>query len=147
MEEPDGISGAQAWAIQKVPLRFTSMTWRNDSGVSRDAGTAVPTPALLTSTSTRPSSCSATAATAWQSSGELTSAATVNDPGTRLAQGGGQVVEPVEATRGEHQVRPDGGERLRETHAQSRAGAGQDHDLVVEPERRKWIHLVSSSWR
>ena len=123
------------------------MTWRNDSGVSRDAGTAVPTPALLTSTSTRPNSCSAAAATARQSSGELTSARDRDDPGTRLAQGGGQVVEPVEAPRGEHEICPDSGERLRETHPQPRAGAGQDHDLVIEPERRKWIHLVSSSWR
>ena len=123
------------------------MTWRNDSGVSRDAGTAVPTPALLTSTSTRPNSCSAAAATAWQSSGELTSAATVTTRAPGLAQRRGEVVEPVEATRREDQVGPDSGERLRETHAQPRAGAGQDHDLVVEPERRKWIHLVSSSWR
>ena len=54
------------------------MTWRNCSGVSRVAGTAVPIPALLTSTSTRPSSAIAASTRAVQDSGSLTSVVTVS---------------------------------------------------------------------
>src|SRR5690348_5017010 len=51
-----------------------SITRRNSSGVSRVAGTAVPTPALLISTSTLPSSSTVSATTRLQSSGLATSA-------------------------------------------------------------------------
>src|SRR5687768_16913217 len=52
------------------------MTWRNCSGVSRVAGTAVPTPALFTRMSTRPNSAIAASTSAWQSSGRATSVRT-----------------------------------------------------------------------
>ena len=53
------------------------MTWRNCSGVSRVAGTAVPIPALLTRMSTRPSSAIAASTSAVHDSGSLTSVVTV----------------------------------------------------------------------
>ena len=53
------------------------MTERNCSGLSRVAGTAVPTPALLTSTSTRPNFAIAAATSPWHCSGSATSVATV----------------------------------------------------------------------
>ena len=53
------------------------MTDRNCSGVSRVAGTAVPTPALLTSTSTRPNASIASSTSRWHCSGSATSVATV----------------------------------------------------------------------
>src|SRR4051794_20042601 len=52
------------------------MTWRNCSGVSRVAGTAVPTPALLTRMSTWPSSATAASTSLVASSGLATSVAT-----------------------------------------------------------------------
>ena len=52
------------------------MTCRNCSGVSRVAGAAVPTPALLTRTSTRPNSAIAASTSAVQSSGTDTSVRT-----------------------------------------------------------------------
>src|SRR5687767_9603572 len=51
-----------------------SITLRNCSGVSRVAGTAVPTPALFTSTSALPGSATVWATTHSQSSGSETSA-------------------------------------------------------------------------
>src|SRR4051812_50090670 len=74
MLEPGFMARPQACAIQYAPLRLTSITRRNSSGVSRVAGTAVPTPALLTSTSTLPSASTASATTRVQSSGTATSA-------------------------------------------------------------------------
>src|SRR3954466_29960 len=53
-----------------------SITFRNSSGSSRVAGTAVPMPALLTSTSTLPSCSTVSSTTRWQSSGLATSACT-----------------------------------------------------------------------
>src|SRR5439155_664812 len=58
------------------PLRLMSITRRNSAGVSRVAGTAVPTPALLISTSTLPSWSTVSATTRLQSSGLATSALT-----------------------------------------------------------------------
>src|SRR3954467_15888626 len=63
-------------AIQYEPFRLMSMTLRNSSGCSRVAGTAVPMPALLTSTSTLPSCSTVSSTTRWQSSGLATSACT-----------------------------------------------------------------------
>ena len=54
------------------------MTLRNCSGVSWVAGTAVPTPALLTSTSTRPNSAIAASTRAWHWAGSETSVATIS---------------------------------------------------------------------
>src|SRR5271169_6770386 len=54
------------------------MTSRNWSGASRVLGTAVPLPALLTSTSTRPNSVIAASTMACASSGRDTSAVTVS---------------------------------------------------------------------
>src|SRR3954451_16553804 len=53
-----------------------STTWRNWSGVSRVAGTAVPIPALLTSTSTLPSSATVRSTTFVHWSGSDTSHST-----------------------------------------------------------------------
>src|SRR3954471_22666317 len=53
-----------------------SITLRNSSGDSRVAGTAVPIPALLISTSTLPSCSTVSSTTRWQSSGLATSACT-----------------------------------------------------------------------
>src|SRR5699024_4491826 len=58
------------------PMRLMSTTRRNSSGVSRVAGTAVPMPALLTSTSTRPNPSIAACARARHWSGSATSVAT-----------------------------------------------------------------------
>ena len=52
------------------------MTLRNSSGSSRVAGYAVPTPALLTRMSTRPSCSTVASTSAWQSSGLETSVLT-----------------------------------------------------------------------
>src|SRR5215213_6579200 len=52
------------------------MTERNCSGDSRVAGTAVPTPALLTRTSTRPNASIVASTSPWQSSGFATSVPT-----------------------------------------------------------------------
>src|ERR1700677_3305367 len=73
MLDPGDISRAQACAIQKAPSRFTSMTPRNSSGVSRSAGTAVPMPALLTRMSSRPYASVAARASTAQSCGSVTS--------------------------------------------------------------------------
>src|SRR3954454_24895282 len=53
-----------------------SITLRNSSGSSRVAGTAVPMPAVLISTSTLPSCSTVSSTTRWQSSGFATSACT-----------------------------------------------------------------------
>src|SRR4051794_29976892 len=69
------IARPHAWAMKYEPFRLMSMTRRNSSGVSRVAGTAVPTPALLMRTSTPPSCSTVSATTRSQSSGLATSAA------------------------------------------------------------------------
>src|SRR3984957_2642067 len=56
-----------------------SITCWNCSGVSLVAGTAVPTPALLTRMSTRPNDSIAASTKAWQSAGLATSVATTTD--------------------------------------------------------------------
>ena len=75
-ELPGCITRPHACAAQYEPLRLMSTTALNSSGVSRVAGTAVPTPALLTRTSTRPNSVIAASTIAWQSAGSATSVAT-----------------------------------------------------------------------
>ena len=110
------------------------MTWRNCSGVSRVAGTAVPMPALLTSTSTRPNSAIAAATSAVQTPGRprrwrrRRAAAGVAD------QGRG-VLEPVDAPGAEHHVGARLGQCLGEGDAEAAGGAGHDRDLAVEPEQ------------
>ena len=69
IELPGCITRPQACAIQYEPLRLMSMTERNSSAVSRVAGTAVPTPALLIRTSTRPNVSIAASTSAWHCSG------------------------------------------------------------------------------
>ena len=68
--EPGSMALAHACAIQYEPFRLMSITLRNSSGDSRVAGTAVPIPALLTSTSIRPrpSTVSCTALAHWSGS-------------------------------------------------------------------------------
>src|SRR3954452_22975888 len=76
MLPPSFIARPHACAIQYEPFRLMSITLRNSSGSSRVAGTAVPIPALLTSTSTLPSCSTVSSTTRWQSSGLATSAFT-----------------------------------------------------------------------
>src|SRR3984957_17744545 len=77
-ELPGCMTRPQACATQYAPLRLTSITERNCSGVSRVAGCAVPTPALLINTSTRPKVCIAASTSAWHCLGSLTSVAMVS---------------------------------------------------------------------
>src|SRR5271156_3946864 len=77
-ELPGCMTRPQACATQYAPLRLTSITERNCSGVSRVAGCAVPTPALLINTSPRPKVCIAASTSAWHCSGSLTSVAMVS---------------------------------------------------------------------
>src|ERR1700761_7593346 len=79
IELPGCITRPQAWATQYAPLRLTSITERNCSGVSRVAGGALPPPALLIRISTRPKVCMAESTSAWHWSGTLTSVATASD--------------------------------------------------------------------
>ena len=111
------------------------MTRRNCSGVSRVAGTAVPTPALLTSTSTRPSSVIAASTSAWQSSGEATSVSATTHPASGCAHQVGGLLEPVDPAGAEHHVGAGLGERLREGHPEAARGAGHDRHPVVETEQ------------
>jgi hypothetical protein len=131
---PGCITRPHACAIQYEPLRLTSMTFRNSSGVSRVAGTAVATPALLINTSTRPNfghrGVDELLALAWVGH--------VGPVGVRptaglLDQGGGrgQLFRPA---RPQHQIGAGLGERLSEGDAQSGGGAGDDGDLVVKTE-------------
>ena len=73
------------------------MTWVNCSTVSRVAGTAVPMPALLTSTSTRPNSAIAASTSAWQSGCRATSVATAI--ARRPAASTSSVVAAIRSTR------------------------------------------------
>src|ERR1700761_4663877 len=79
IELPGCMTRPQACATQYAPLRLTSITERNCSGVSRVAGKADPTPALLIRMSTRPKVCIAESTSAWHCSGTLTSVATASD--------------------------------------------------------------------
>ena len=63
-------------------------------GVSRVAGTAVPMPALLTSTSTRPNASIAASTSAWHASGRATSVCDLHGPPARGLDQRGGVVEP-----------------------------------------------------
>src|SRR3954465_10728613 len=74
MLPPSFIARPHACAIQYEPFRLMSITLRNSSGSSRVAGTAVPIPALLISTSTRPSCSTVSSTTPVQSSGLATAA-------------------------------------------------------------------------
>src|SRR3954467_336432 len=74
MLPPSFIARPAACAIQYEPFRLMSMTRRKSSGSSRDAGTAVPMPALLMRTSTWPSCDTASSTTRRQSSGLATAA-------------------------------------------------------------------------
>ena len=110
------------------------MTSRNCSGVSRVAGTAVPTPALLTRMSTRPN-CSIAAST---SAVARLRVGDVGGDGDRAPAGALRpalrLLEPVGAAGAEHDVGAGLGQRLRERHAEARRGAGHDRDSTVEPE-------------
>ena len=89
------------------------MTWRNCSGVSRVAGTAVPMPALLTSTSTRPnSSIGARRRAPCTASGSATSVCDGERPAAgRLDERRG-LLEPVDAAGAERDVGAGLGEGL-----------------------------------
>ncbi len=73
MDEPGGITVAQACAIQNTPFRLMSMTCLNCSRVSLMAEPAAPIPALFTSPSTCPNSAMAKSTSAAQASGSATS--------------------------------------------------------------------------
>ena len=116
------------------------MTWRNCSGVSRVAGTAVPMPALLTSTSTRPSSCIAASTSALARLG----VGDVGLHGERPAAGGLDerrgLLEPVDPAGAEHHVGAGLGEGLGERDAEPGGGAGDDRHLAVETEQVEHGH-------
>ena len=121
------------------------MTLRNCSGVSRVAGTAVPTPALLTRMSTRPNSSIAASTSAWHDSGSATSVATRERPAAgRLDERRG-VGEPVGAAGAERDVGAGLGQRLGEGDAEAGGGAGDDRDLAVEAEQVADVR-GGSSW-
>ena len=111
------------------------MTSRNSSGASRVAGTAVPMPALLTRTSTRPNSSMASATRSVHDCGSATSVAAVE----RAAAGGLDeqrgVGQPVDAAGAEGHVGAGLGQALGEGDAQAAGGAGDDRDLPVESEQ------------
>ena len=89
MDEPGGMTFAQAWAIQNTPFRLMSMTCLNCSGVSRTAERASPIPALFTRPSTCPNSAMAKSTRAAQASGSATSvgaARTCAPPGREFAR-------------------------------------------------------------
>ena len=110
------------------------MTCRNWSGVSRVAGTAVPMPALLTRTSTRPSSSIA----ALDQVGARVGVGDVGLDRQRAATGlldqPRGVGEPVDPAGAERHVGAGLGQTLRERDTEAARGAGDDRDLAVEAE-------------
>ena len=111
------------------------MTCRNCSGVSRVAGTAVPIPALLTSTSTRPNSAIAGLDQRRARLGSATSVADRQRPAAGARTQCGGLLEPLHAPRAERDVGAGLGECLGERDAQPAGGAGDDGDLAVEAEQ------------
>ena len=140
IELPGFMTRPQACASQYEPLRLTSITDRNCSGVSRVAGTAVPTPALLINTSTRPKVCIAASTSAWPWLGH----ADVGRDGQRLAATGLDerrgVGQSLDAARPQHDVGAGLGEGLGKRHTEPGRGAGHDHHFVVESKRIKNAH-------
>ena len=116
------------------------MTERNCSGVSRVAGTAVPMPALLTRTSTRPNVSIASSTSRWHCVGVgHVGGHRVHAPAGG-AYGLGHRLELVDPPRAEDHVGPRLGERVGERDAQAAGGAGDDDDLVVETEEVQEAH-------
>ena len=116
------------------------MTWRNCSGVSRVAGTAVPIPALLTRMSTRPSSAIAASTSAWQSSGEETSVRHGDGAASERLDLRLGLPQLVDAARAQGHVGPGLGQRLGEGDPEARGGAGHHGDLAVEAEQVEHGH-------
>ena len=115
------------------------MTCRNCSGVSRVAGTAVPMPALLTRTSTRPNSLIAASTSAVHESGSATSVATARAR-RRRPRRGGRVREPVRTPGAEHDVGAGLGERLGERDAEP--GGGPRHDATLPSSRNMSVTVM-----
>src|SRR3954451_8262731 len=69
---------AAAWAAKKAPVRSVSVTVRHSSSVSSSTGVECPVPALLTRTSSPPSSPASSSTMACASAGSLTSARRTN---------------------------------------------------------------------
>ena len=111
------------------------MTWRNCSGVSRVAGTAVPMPALLTRMSTRPNSAIAASTSAVQDVGVGDVGGHRQRPAPGRPHQRGGLLEPVGAPGAEGDVGAGLGEALGEGHAEAAGRAGDHRDLAVEPEQ------------
>ena len=111
-----------------------SITLRNCSGVSRVAGTAVPTPALLTSTSALPSSATVSRTTRSQSSGSETSASIARQRRPCASTRSLVVCEAVGAAGADRDVGAGLGEAVGERDAEAGGGAGDDGHLAVEAE-------------
>ena len=129
------------------PLRFTSITRRNSSGVSRVAGTAVAIPALLIRTSTPPS-CStrlgddALAVLGIDDVGLHGDAAPPERLDLRLG-----LLEPLDPPRADRDVGARLGEPRRERDAEPRRRAGDDGHLAVEFEAVEDRHAAATQFR
>ena len=95
----------------------------------------MPTPALLTRTSTRPNSAIAASTSAWQSSGIATSVRTAS--ARRPAASTARRVSASRSTAAgpEHDVGAGLGERAREHRAEAGGGPGDDRHAAVEAEQ------------
>ena len=124
------------------------MTEVNCSTVSRVAGTAVPMPALLTSTSTRPNSAIAASMSAWQSGCRETpvSTAIARRPvvSTEAAVSASRSTQRAPRTRSAPTLR----QRLGEGDAEPGLRAGHDRDLSGQREAVEQRHGPSRGrWR
>ena len=111
-----------------------SITRRNSSGVSRVAGTAVPTPALLTSTSTRPSSRHGLLDHARAVLGQRDVGGDGQAAAAERLDALGGLLQAVGAAGADGDVGARLGEADGERGAEAGGGAGDDGDLAVEPE-------------
>ena len=105
-------------------------------GGSRSAGTAVPIPALLTSTSRRPNRSMAACATARHASGSVTSVGTASADRPSFSTARQAASSP---SRRQYHVGSGLGQRHREPRAEATAGPGDQRDL-----QPGWRCLVTS---
>ena len=91
-------------------------------------------PALLTSTSTRPSSRTVSSTTRVQSSGTPTSAGIATQRRPSVAHALGGLLQAFGAAGADGDVGAGFGEAGGKGGAEPRGGAGDDGDLAVEPE-------------
>ena len=107
-------------------------------------GTAVPMPALLTSTSTRPNSSIAASTSAVHASGSDDVGGDRRAPGGRRARTSvGGVREPVGAAGAEHDVGAGLGQALGERDAEAGGRAGHDRDRPSSRKRSREVMAAS----